>query len=42
MEGSLSSGYPYNQDIQFNNVFNSKYTSKTYAADPNFANAFRG
>jgi hypothetical protein len=23
-------------------VFNSKYTSKTYAADPNFANAFRG
>lgn len=42
MEGTVETAYPRTQRIVFNNVFNSKYASNTYATNTNFSNAFRG
>lgn len=42
MEGTTQNAYPREQYITFNNVFNSKYASNTYATNSKFSNAFRG
>ena len=43
MEGaSIQNAYPKAQYITFNNIFNSKYSSNTYAANVKFSYAFYG